>query len=203
MPGEPNPTVRRDIDYRFTVFRALPCHGVWHGGLSKRGALVLLLCSILLPQQPTAWAGNMVQDPRGFQDIPWGTVLADRPELVLTDAGERITGYDFKSGPPPLGEAGVDSVRLSAIEGRFARAAVHYKGKKTHELVMAYLESQFGPIDRAPGGMMRGLNQQYNWRGAETEINLIYQSFGERGVVFFESRVLAPRFNDSLSETAY
>jgi hypothetical protein len=203
MPGEVNPAVRCNIYYRFTVSRALPCHGERPGSLSKLGTLVPVLFSVLLELEPMAWAGNMVQDPRGFQNIPWGAVLADRPELVLTDAGERITGYDFKNGPPPLGEAGVDSVRLSAIEGRFARAAVHYKGKKTHELVMAYLESQFGPIDRAPGGMMRGLNQQYNWRGAETEINLIYQSFGERGVVFFESRVLAPRFNDSLSETAY
>jgi hypothetical protein len=170
------------------------------GARSVAVTLTLLLLSAV---SPSIWAGSMTQDPRGFQNIPWGAALAEQPDLVLTERGERISGYDFKNGPPPLGEARVDSVRLSAIEGKFARAAIHYKGKKTHDLIMAYLESQFGAIDRAPGSMMRGLNQQYNWRGAETEINLIYQSFGERGIVFFESRVLAPRFNDTLSETAY
>jgi hypothetical protein len=166
---------------------------------------VMVMASLLwvLPMPAPLWAGTMTQDPRGFHNITWGTVLAERPELVLMDKGEQITGYDFKNGPPPLGEAQVDSIRLSAIEGKFARAAVHYRGKQNHERILAYLEAQFGPIDRAPGSMMRGLNQQYNWRGMETEINLIYQSFGERGVVFFESRVLAPRFNDTLSETAY
>jgi hypothetical protein len=148
-------------------------------------------------------AGTMAQDPHGFQNIPWGARLAELPGLQLADPGERITGFEFTDGPPRLGQAQVDSVRLSAIEGKFARAAVHYNGRKTHELIMSYLESQFGPIDRSPGSMVRGLNQQYNWRGDDTEINVIYQSFGERGVVFLESRELAPRFNDTLSETAY
>jgi hypothetical protein len=150
-----------------------------------------------------AIAGTMVKDPQGFHNIPWGTKLADLPNLRMTEPGERITGFDFKAGPPRFGEATVDSVRLSAIEGKFARVAIHYTGKKTHELLVSYMESQFGPIDRTPGSMMRGLNQQYNWRGTDTEINMIYQSMGERGVIFFESRVLAPRFNDTLSETAY
>jgi hypothetical protein len=151
----------------------------------------------------TAVAGTMAKDPQGFHNIPWGAKLAELPSLQLAEPGERITGFEFKGGPPRFGEATVDSVRLSAIEGKFARAAIHYKGKKTHDLIMSYMESQFGPIDRTPGSMMRGLNQQYNWRGTETEINMIYQSMGERGVIFFESRVLAPRFNDTLSETAY
>jgi hypothetical protein len=171
-------------------------------GLGSINVTVLTVL-IALSSAAAARAGAMTKDPQGFQNIPWGAQLADVPNLVLADPGDRITGYDFKNGPPALGDAQVDSVRLSAIEGKFARAAIHYKGKKTHELIMAYMESQFGPIDRSPGAMMRGLNQQYNWRGAETEINLVYQSFGERGVVFIESRVLAPRFNDTLSETAY
>jgi hypothetical protein len=161
----------------------------------------ILVSLMVLPC--AAVAGMMAKDPQGFQNIPWGAELAELPNLQLADPGERVTGFDFKGGPPQLGEAKVDSIRLSAIEGKFARAAIHYRGKRTHELVLSYLESQFGPIDRAPGSMVRGLNQQYNWRGSETEINVIYQSFGERGVVFFESRVLAPRFNDTLSETAY
>jgi hypothetical protein len=178
------------------------CSRRWDQCLGLINVTVLTLL-IVLGSTTAARAGAMMVDPKGFQNIPWGAQLADIPNLVLADPGERITGYDFRNGPPSLGDARVDSVRLSAIEGKFARAAIHYKGKKTHELIMGYLESQFGPVDRSPGAMVRGLNQQYNWRGPETEINLVYQALGERGVVFIESRVLAPRFNDTLSETGY
>jgi hypothetical protein len=48
--------------------------------------------------------------------------------------------------------------------------------------------------------MMRGLNQQFNWRGPNTEANLTYQENVERGFVSIESRNLSPRFNDFLPE---
>ena len=50
--------------------------------------------------------------------------------------------------------------------------------------------------------MTRGLNQQYNWRGTETEINLTYQAGTERGYIFIDSRTLAPRFNDDITDSA-
>ena len=50
--------------------------------------------------------------------------------------------------------------------------------------------------------MARGLNQQYNWRGSDTEINLTYQAGTERGYIFIDSRTLAPRFNDYITDSA-
>jgi hypothetical protein len=67
---------------------------------------------------------------------------------------------------------------------------------------MTYLERQFGPIERIPGQMMRGLNQQYNWRGSDSEINVTYQANTERGFMFLDSRTLAPRFNDHIADSA-
>lgn len=145
-----------------------------------------------------AYAGNLVNDPQGFRGIPWGSSLTDLENLTLTDSGERVKRYDMKQEPLTLGEARVDSMRLYTIDGKFARAAIYYRGQSVHNLVVAYLESKFGPIDRAPGSMVRGLNQQYNWRGTDTEINLTYQGQGERGFLFIESRALAPRLTDAL-----
>jgi len=162
-----------------------------------------LACSIALTPAPFANAVTMVNDPKGFNGIPWGAMLNDRPELSLVNTARRIKEYDFKSGPNPLGEARVEMMRLSTVDDKFARVTIRYRGKDVHARLLAHLQTQYGPLDRSPGQTMRGFNQQYNWRGADTEINMTYEGQGERGFLFIESTVLAPRFNDSLPESAY
>ena len=162
-----------------------------------------LACSITPAPTPAAHAGTMTNDPQGFNNIPWGTLLDGRPELALANSAPHIKEYDLKNGPLPLGEAKVDMMRFTAFDGKFARVTIRYRGKKVHTQVLAYLQAQFGSLDRTPGQTMRGVNQQYNWRGAETEINMTYESQGERGFLFIESAVLAPRFSDLLAEHGY
>ncbi|MFM8552243.1 MAG: hypothetical protein ACKOCD_08050 [Nitrospiraceae bacterium] len=149
----------------------------------------------------TVQAGALLNDPKGYHNIPWGTALADQSELALVQNMDRVMGYEVQQEPPRLGDTKVESVRLFTIDGQFGRVTIRYQGKETHDAVLAYLQAQFGPIDRSPGSMMRGLNQQYNWRGADTEINLTYEAKKERGYLFIESRSLSPRFNDALADT--
>jgi hypothetical protein len=160
------------------------------------------LLSTLFMLSP-ALAGDMEKDPNGFYGIPWGTTLAGQQNLTQVESGEHIQAYESLQRSAKLGDAEVDSLRLVAIDGQFARVTVHYHGEQTHRQMLAYLQSQFGPTDRIPGSMMRGLNQQFNWRGPNTEVNLTYEANHERGTVFIESRTLAPRFNDVLPEHAY
>jgi hypothetical protein len=143
-------------------------------------------------------AADIEKDPQGFNGIPWGTPLAGRSDFTLVASAEPIMEYELAKGPPPLGEARVDSMRFSTIDGRFARVTIRYRGQATHDRVMAYLQATFGPADRTQGSMVRGLNQQFNWRGADTEVNLTYEGSDERGYLFIESRQLAGRFNDRL-----
>lgn len=177
-----------------------------HSRQPVRGAsfrLAGVVSSAALLTAAVALGATLINDPKGFHGIPWGASLADHPDLTLADSGERVKGYDLKAGPSPLGDAQVDFMRFVAVEGKFARVIIRYQGKATHTKILAYLQSQFGALDRTPGQMVRGLNQQYNWRGTDTEINLTFQEQGERGVLFFESRVLSPRFNDVIPDAAY
>lgn len=146
---------------------------------------------------------NLRNDPNGFLNIPWGSSLADRQDMALKESGGMIKGYERTDGPLTLGDANVEMMRFLTIDDQFARVIIRYKGQANHDRILPYLESQYGAIDRIPGQMVRGLNQQYNWRGAETEINLTYQSQGERGFLSFDSRVLAPRFLDVLPDSSY
>jgi hypothetical protein len=149
-----------------------------------------------------AGAVSMTNDPKGFRNIVWGTALTARTDLEATRQGHNIVEYRFKNTQPAFADIPVESLQLSTIDDQFARVTVRYRGEETHKKILAYLESEFGTMERLPGQMLRGLNQQYTWRGSESEINLTYQAGTERGYLFLDSRSLAPRFNDMLADTA-
>ncbi len=159
---------------------------------------VSALLAITLP----ADAVTIAKDHKGFQNIPWGTSLASQPHLTQARTGQHVTEYQLENGPPRFAETEVDSLLFSTVNGQFARVTIRYRGETIHRKIMTYLEHNFGVQERAPGRTVRGLNQQFNWQGTETEINLTYDANGERGFLFFNSRTLAPRFNDFMADTA-
>lgn len=174
-----------------------------HGRIAILALTAGLACVASVVTAPSTRAVPMVNDPKGFNGIPWGASLENRPDLTLVTNAQRIKEYDLKNGPLPLGGVKVEMMRLSTVDGQFARVTIRYRGEDVHAKILAYLQEQYGPLDRTPGQSMRGFNQQYNWRGTDTEVNLTYEGQGERGFLFIESTVLAPRFNDTLPEHAY
>lgn len=174
-----------------------------HARLAALALSAGLTCFALLAPEPSARAVVMTNDPKGFNGIQWGAPLENHPDLTLVNNAQRIKEYDLKNGPLPLGGVKVEMMRLSTVDGKFARVTIRYRGQDAHTRILAYLQEQYGPLDRTPGQTMRGFNQQYNWRGTDTEINITYEGQGERGFLFIESTVLAPRFNDTLPEHAY
>jgi len=151
----------------------------------------------------SVWAGEMVNDPNGFSGIVWGGSLADVPSLIEVEPGNRIQQYESRRHPFRLGDTEVDVLRFISIDRQFARVAVRYHGQRSHDEILGYLQIKYGPIQRFPHSMIRGLNQQFTWRGQETEINLTHNGVRERGYIFIESRTLAPRFNDVLPEHGF
>jgi hypothetical protein len=158
--------------------------------------LFFILCAL------PGYGVEMVNDPKGFLNFAWGSPLAGRSDLVIARAGPHINEYKLRNGEPTFADLRVDSVLLSTVDEQFARVTIRYRGEQTHKQVLSYLERTFGRVERLPGQMMRGLNQQYNWRGSDTEINLTYEANLDRGFVFIESRTLSPRFNDQLTDSA-
>lgn len=167
-----------------------------------RLALLGIGCALLwavIMLRPSS-AAPMTADPNGFYGFQWGTLLADVQDLIKVESGEHVEKYELKLGRPKVGHALVDSLRFVTFDGQFARVTIHYHGSQNHSEIMTHLEALFGPIDRTPGAMMRGLSQQFTWRGPQTEINLTYDGTQERGYIFVENRTVAPRFNDSIPE---
>ena len=162
----------------------------------------LVLGALLAAYAGPASAITMANDPHGFHQIPWGVPLTDIPELTVTRSNSHTTDYEFRERPPVYAGIPVESVQLSTVDAQFARVTVRYRGAQTHTQVLQFLERSYGVIERLPGQMMRGLNQQYTWRGPDTEVSLTYEANRDRGFVFIESRNLAPRFQDRISDTA-
>ena len=163
-------------------------------------ALLGLLTCLSRPS-PTH-AVTMVNDPNGFQTMAWGIALTTRQELVIARPGPHVNEYELKGGTPSYAGVSVERLRFLSVDEQFARVTIHYQGEDRHKQILAYLERQFGSLERVPGQMMRGLNQQYTWRGTDTEINVTYHANTERGFVFIDSRSLAPRFNDRITDSA-
>lgn len=143
-----------------------------------------------------------MNDPKGFHDIPWGTALSSRQDLETVRSSPHIVEYIRKERPSFFAGAELTSIFYLSLDDQFARVVIRYEGDQVHRQILSHLEGQFGQLDRMPGQMARGLTQQYNWRGTDTEINLTYQASTERGYIFIDSRTLAPRFNDDITDSA-
>jgi hypothetical protein len=169
-----------------------------HGGRH----LVLLGLLLCMSGPFLAHAVPMVNDPNGFQSLLWGVALTTRPDLEIARAGPHVNEYQLKDSQPLFAGIPVESIRFLSVDEQFARVTIRYQGDDRHKQILTYLEQQFGSLERVPGQMMRGLNQQYNWRGTDTEINLTYHANTERGFIFMDSRTLAPRFNDHITDSA-
>jgi hypothetical protein len=157
---------------------------------------------LLLPG--TAISGTPIeQDPKGFFGITWGEPLTNRKNLKEIDSSNSQKIYTLTKGNPYVEGIPMESVKLYGLDDKYARALFRYQGASTHKSLLQYLEAQFGKTDRSYGTMMRGLNQQYTWRGPETEITIIYHGFRERGFLTAESRILAPRFLDVHGEHSF
>lgn len=179
--------------------RLLPHHGSVQG--MRFTWCLFALLALILRTVPAA-AVPLQDDPKGFLDLAWGASLNGRADVEVTKKGAHVAEYQLKDGIPSYAGMPVESIRLVSVDEQFARVTIRYQGEQTHKQIMAYLEKRFGSIERIPGQMMRGLNQQYNWRGVETEINVTYQGSTERGYIFLDSRTLAPRFNDLITDSS-
>ncbi|MBH0201816.1 MAG: hypothetical protein HP496_05820 [Nitrospira sp.] len=164
--------------------------------------LPLALMIALVIGAGSAWAVPMINDPKGFHDIPWGTSLSSRQDLEIIRTGPHIIEYLRMIEPVSFAGTEMTSILYVSLDDQFARVMIRYQGEQVHKHVLRFLENQFGGLERIPGQMARGLNQQYTWRGSDTEINLTYQAATERGYIFIDSRTLAPRFNDYITDSA-
>lgn len=156
----------------------------------------LALCGSTASFPLPALAVPMVNDPKGFEGIPWGAAFSETSEFLLVENGPHIKGYELKQGPPDLGPATVDSMRFLTFDGRFARVVIRYHGQQTHERIVSYFQSRYGPLDRTPGQISKGPVQQFNWQGEDSEIILTYEGMKDRGIIFFEHRPSALKFSE-------
>ena len=159
------------------------------------------LCLIL--QCNPAPAVPIEEDPNGFEDIPWGTILSDTDRFVkISDTGHTQT-FERKDQPPMLGGTPVDTIRFTAFQNRFGRVTIRYHGSTAHEAILKHLQSAYGPLDRTPGQIAVGPVKVYAWHGFQTEVTLRFEANVERGIIFFESRTLPERWSEEGPSTVF
>ncbi len=168
-----------------------------------RVAGFLLTIMAALYAGTVAVAVPIVNDPNGFEDIPWGASFAEGEHFSKVEDAGRLQTYEIKGATPTLGTTPVDSMRFTTFEGKFGRVTVRYTGKDAHENILMYLQAKYGPLDRTPGQIAVGPVKVYAWHGFDTEVTLRYETRAERGIIFFESRALREKLAEGQSTTVY
>ncbi|TKB85408.1 MAG: hypothetical protein E8D44_02640 [Nitrospira sp.] len=157
----------------------------------------------LLFQTALALAVPILNDPNGFEGLPWESALTEGDQFAKVEEAGRLLSYEPKAGQPMLGTIPVEILRFTTFDGKFGRVLVRYQGKDTHEQILAYLQTKYGPLDRTPGQISVGPIRVYAWHGFDTEITLRYESRIERGIIFFESRILREKLSEGNSGTVF
>lgn len=146
-----------------------------------------------------ALAVQMKEDPRGFEGIPWGATLSESETFGKVEDAGRLKTYELKGGAPSFGPAKVESMRFTTVDDRFARVTVRYQGKETHDQLLNFLQSRYGPLDRTPGQFAGGAVKLFAWQGEETAVSLRYEIRTDRGIIFFENPSLASRIEGAMA----
>jgi len=150
-----------------------------------------------------ALAVPLVNDPNGFEDIPWGTPLAEMEYFSRVEDAGRLQVYEQIKQAAALGTIPVDSKRFTTFEKKFGRVTVRYSGNETHERILTYLQSMYGPLDRTPGQITVGPVKVYAWHGFHTEVALRFETETAHGIIFFESLTLPEKLSDGTSTTVF
>lgn len=161
------------------------------------------LLSGLLISVDLALAVPILNDPNGFEGMAWGTELREGEQFGKVEDAGRLQSYELRNGKPVLGNIPVEALRYTAFEGKFGRVLVRYHSKGTHDQIMAFLQSKYGPLDLTPGQISVGPIRVYAWHGFDTEITLRYEARFERGVIFFESRTLREKLSEGNAGTVF
>ena len=161
----------------------------------------LTLCMIL--HCNPASAVPIEEDPNGFEDIPWGTLLSDMNRFIKVDDNGRTQTFERNEHPPMFGGTPVDAIRFTAFQDRLGRVTIRYSGKPAHTVILSHLQSTYGPLDQTPGQIAVGPVKVYAWHGFHTEVTLRFESNIERGIIFIESRTLPERWLEEGPSTVF
>jgi hypothetical protein len=164
----------------------------------RSAGFVTIICALLCSSH-TALGVQMKDDPKGFEGIPWGAALSESETFRKIEDAGRLKTYEIKGGPPSFGPAKVESIKFTTVDDRFARVTVRYQGKETHDQLLAFLQSRYGPLDRTPGQFAGGAVKLFAWQGVETEVSLRYETRTDRGIIFFENPSLASRIEGAMA----
>lgn len=171
--------------------------------MHHRSLHVVALFAGLLIQATLALAVPILDDPNGFEGLPWESALTEGDRFAKVEEAGRLRSYELKTGRPALGTIPVEVLRYTTFDGKFGRVLVRYQGKDAHEQILTYLQTKYGPLDRTPGQISVGPIRVYAWHGFDTEITLRYESQIEQGIIFFESRILREKLSEGNSGTVF
>src|SRR5262245_33926997 len=108
-----------------------------------RDVLTWMVCTGLSLAASVSGAVPIVNDPNGFEGIPWGAAFKESEQFAKVEESGRLQSYEMKGTAPALGSTSVDMMRFTTFEGKFGRVTIRYQGQGTHEKILEYLQAKY------------------------------------------------------------
>lgn len=158
-------------------------------------ALILVTGVSLTP----APAAKILDDPNGFNGYTWGTPLVKFPgfklvkDLGSTDFIDNNSVYENPGETLTLNEAPLGMIRYRFVDNQLESILLRYTGRENRDRLARWLEERYGKLTSHERKMVNAIL----WFGDQTVINLKYDAATKEGTLYFLSRVLSHKFNES------
>jgi hypothetical protein len=129
-------------------------------------------------------AADLKDDPGGFDGVRWGTSALEMSGLALIREQADFKTFTRPGVPPSVCDITPERVKYQFFKDRLNLVIVSYRGKETHDTLVACALRRYGPIPpMKPRTLLR-----VDWDGPATIVSLTYDPYTEEGTLSFASR---------------
>jgi hypothetical protein len=157
-------------------------------------ALTLLVLAAV-----SGWAADLKDDPASFDGVRWGTSALELSGLTLIREQADFRTFTRLGVPPSVCDITPERIKYQFFKDRLNLVIVSYRGKETHETLVACALRRYGPIPpMKPRKLLR-----VDWEGPATIVSLTYDPYTEEGTLSFSSRSINEELFESLELTPH
>jgi len=142
------------------------------------GILVLLVV-LAYPQQAIFAFHN---EPDGFRGIPWGTNIADLPDMMLDEDGGDSKLFRRQGDGAKIGDVSLESCSYVFYRGRFYGVFIEFSSLQNARAIKETLLRQHGEGHRLRQGRFV---EAYQWSGSYVDIWYDFSESSNKGTLTY------------------
>jgi len=166
--------------------------------------LIALSLALLGPWNEPTSAGQITNEPVGFNGYTWGASPSQYPSLkrvanpAIADQFPNVEVCENPNEALTVNGVTVTKVYYRFYKGQLGNIQLLYEGRENREKLLKWIEETYGklpPVERN--------QKQIEWHGQNTVITLGYDVTNNQGGVWFTYLLFSPFDNAAIDTSGY